>query len=693
MASTTLSPVLRYIRKIVDRSGFALVPDSQLLDRFIHHQNEAAFAELVERHGPMVMGACRRVLCNSHDAEDAFQATFLVLIRRACDIGDADRLANWLYGVAFRTATKAKTDAFRRQARESQAVHNRANSLEDEGLWHDVSPILDEEINLLPPKYRAPVVLCYLQGKTNEEAARQLGWPKGTVATRLFRARERLRHRLTRRGMAISTTVMATILSQARALGTLPASVVNGTIQTALLVVASHGLATGIVSNQIAALTKGVLKTMLISKLKTIATLGLVVGIAGVGVGAVTYGWKIAGPTEFRPVVATQVAHSWMAHSLPLDNEPAKHDEEPARAGSRGFEFRGVTDINVFKEQPPTIIPPAINLPPVPNDPSKETVHTPNFQVEAPTLEIAFKVCQAAEQYRKELSLLWLGKQLPRWKDRCRIQVNISPEGPSGATSFSFAEAKVSGQIMNLGGPLEIILASTLPHEMTHVILAHSFGRQLPRWADEGAAIMAETEKDRNRHESYLRQNRSRVIPLQKLMPMSDYPPEASILFAEGFSLTRFLVESGDRKKFLSFVEQGMSEGWDKAVKTHYSYQNVEEFEKAWLAHQQFQVREVGADWGGSVSIVEELPSFEFFAQDNRVIIQGIVGEERIYAAADRINYDQSKQVLILRGKGANSVKLQRQRGRTAEDIHASEIRYWLKDSKLEVDNSIDLRR
>jgi DNA-directed RNA polymerase specialized sigma24 family protein len=113
MASTPLGPVLRYIRKIVDRPGSAMVADSQLLDRFVHQQNEAAFATLVERHGPMVMGICRRILCNSHDAEDAFQATFLILVRRARDIGQPDRLANWLYGVAYRTAARSKTNAFR----------------------------------------------------------------------------------------------------------------------------------------------------------------------------------------------------------------------------------------------------------------------------------------------------------------------------------------------------------------------------------------------------------------------------------------------------------------------------------------------------------------------------------------------------------------------------------------------------
>jgi RNA polymerase sigma factor (sigma-70 family) len=175
MASTPLSPVLRYIRKIVDVPE-STVTDGQLLDRFVRHRNEAAFSALVERHGPMVMGICRRVLCNSHDAEDAFQATFLVLVRRSKDIARPGLLANWLYGVAYRTAAKAKADVLRRRTREAQAASNhQANAPGDQDLWNDVRPILDEEINLLPVKYRTPVVLCYLQGKTNEEAARQQG--------------------------------------------------------------------------------------------------------------------------------------------------------------------------------------------------------------------------------------------------------------------------------------------------------------------------------------------------------------------------------------------------------------------------------------------------------------------------------------------------------------------------------------
>jgi hypothetical protein len=172
---------------------------------------------------------------------------------------------------------------------------------------------------------------------------------------------------------------------------------------------------------------------------------------------------------------------------------------------------------------------------------------------------------------------------------------------------------------MTLSGPLEAILANTLPHEMTHVILAHSFGQPLPRWADEGAAIMAEGDKERKRHEAYIRRTLSRAIPLRKLLSMSDYPPEVLALFAEGYSLTRFLVESVDRQKFLAFVAQGMREGWDKAVKAHYPYENVEDLEKTWLA----QLREVRSQASPSQQNKEKLAaSQKIHYQIDMVVIE-----------------------------------------------------------------------
>jgi RNA polymerase sigma factor (sigma-70 family) len=190
--------------------------DAQLLRRFAASRDQDAFARLVERHGPLVLGVCRRVLGTVQDAEDAFQATFLVLARRAASIRDPDLLGNWLYGVASRIARKARAAVQKRQMREKPSPLL-PSLVAPAAADPDLGPVLDEELSRLPEKYRAAVVLCYLQGKTNEEAARLLQWPTGTVKGRLARARDLLRDRLTRRGLQASALLLAAYLAQAQA--------------------------------------------------------------------------------------------------------------------------------------------------------------------------------------------------------------------------------------------------------------------------------------------------------------------------------------------------------------------------------------------------------------------------------------------------------------------------------------------
>jgi RNA polymerase sigma factor (sigma-70 family) len=195
MAGRSLAPVLRHIRRLA-----APPSDGELLDRFHRHADESAFAELVRRHGPSVLGTCRRVLRDAHAAEDAFQATFLVLARRSGSLSRPEALSAWLHGVACRVAMKARTVSARRLRHEANAARPEAAPWTIEPP--DLRPVLDQEIARLPGPHRRAVVLCYLEGKTNEEAARLLGWPPGTVATRLAWARRRLRQRLDRRGLA-----------------------------------------------------------------------------------------------------------------------------------------------------------------------------------------------------------------------------------------------------------------------------------------------------------------------------------------------------------------------------------------------------------------------------------------------------------------------------------------------------------
>jgi RNA polymerase sigma factor (sigma-70 family) len=274
------------------------MPDEQLLERFIAHRDEAAFEALVRRHGPMVLGVCRRVLHDPHDAEDAFQATFLVLVRKAAAIGKRELLANWLYGVAHRTALKARAAAARRRGKEQPMVDPPCTEPGDAAVWRDLRPVLDGELQRLPAKYRAPVVLCYLEGKAYDEAAQQLGWPKGTLSTRLTQARELLRRRLTRRGVTLSAGALATALSPGAASAVVPMPLIASTSKAALALAAGQAAAAGVVSASVAALMEGVLKAMFLTKLKVVALMVLAVSI--VGGGAVAYG-VVAASQLFGP--------------------------------------------------------------------------------------------------------------------------------------------------------------------------------------------------------------------------------------------------------------------------------------------------------------------------------------------------------------------------------------------------------
>jgi RNA polymerase sigma factor (sigma-70 family) len=252
--------------------------DKLLLERFTRQKDEAAFAALVRRHGPMVLGVCQRILHNLNDAEDAFQATFVVLVRKSGSLTRPELLANWLYGVACRTALNAKAELTRRRACEIQVV-NMPAEVTDEVDWHDLRQVLDEEVNRLPEKYRVPFVLCYLEGKTNAEASQQLGCPKGTILSRLARARERLRVRLIRRGLVVSAGLFAVLLTENITSAILPAALADATVKAAIQFAVGKAATTGIVSVKVAALTTGVLRTMFLAKLKTVAMLVLLLGL------------------------------------------------------------------------------------------------------------------------------------------------------------------------------------------------------------------------------------------------------------------------------------------------------------------------------------------------------------------------------------------------------------------------------
>jgi RNA polymerase sigma factor (sigma-70 family) len=260
------------------------VPDAQLLLCFVDRRESTALEILVRRYAPMVWGVCSRILSNHHDIEDAFQATFLVLVRKASSIVPREMVGNWLYGVARQTALKARTTGAIRMKRECQVTTMPETSMRERVIWWDVQPMLDQELSQLPDKYRMAILLCDLEGKTRKEAARQIGCPEGTIATWLARGRLLLAKRLARHGLAVSDSSLATALSR-HARVYVPALVVSSTIRAARLFAADQTIAATMVSIRVAALTEGVPQAMLLSNLKVVTVLLLVMGIvAGLGI-------------------------------------------------------------------------------------------------------------------------------------------------------------------------------------------------------------------------------------------------------------------------------------------------------------------------------------------------------------------------------------------------------------------------
>ena len=276
---------MQWVRRVVPMPQGPDITDGQLLERFIRGRDAAAFEALVQWHGPMVLGVCRRLLRNEHDAEDAFQATFLVLVHKAASIVPREMVGNWLYGVAYRTALRAKSTAAKRRTIEKQvATMPEPEIAQADESWRLLQPLLDQELSRLPDKYRVPIVLCHLEGKTQKEAARLLAWPEGTVAVRLMRARAMLAKRLARCGLPLSAGLLALALVQNPMSAGVPAPLVAGTVKTATFVAAGQAVASGTIAPEVTALTKGVLTAMFLTKLNTALGVGaLVLVLAGLG--------------------------------------------------------------------------------------------------------------------------------------------------------------------------------------------------------------------------------------------------------------------------------------------------------------------------------------------------------------------------------------------------------------------------
>lgn len=295
MATSQMSEVIQHLRRAVLLCEG--MTDGQLLEGFISRRNESALAALVRRHGPMVWGVCRRVLHNHHDAEDAFQATFLVLVRKASSVVPREMVGNWLYGVAYQTALKARAVSAKRRTRERQVTDMPEPEVVEQHRSDAMQDLLDEELIHLPDKYRAVLLLCDMQGMTRKEAARQLAVPEGTVAGRLARARTMLAKRLARHGLQVSGCALTGVLSQSTASAGVPAAVVSSTIRAVTLFAAGQAVPAGAIAPRVIALMEGVLKTMYLNKLKIVSLVLFLLAVVGVSVGAFAYPTRAADPT------------------------------------------------------------------------------------------------------------------------------------------------------------------------------------------------------------------------------------------------------------------------------------------------------------------------------------------------------------------------------------------------------------
>ncbi|MDB5307179.1 MAG: hypothetical protein JWO38_1381 [Gemmataceae bacterium] len=300
MPTSPLSVVIQHLLADLRPDGDGMT-DGELLARFLRSRDEDSLAALVRQHASMVWGVCRRLL-NHHDAEDAFQATFLVLVRKAADV-PREAVANWLYGVARQTAVRLRATAAKQGRRETQVV-NMPEPTMPEVRDADLQRVVDEELSRLPDHYRGVVVLCDLEGMTRKAAARQLGIPEGSVASRLSRARAILAKRLAQRGVVISSGSVAAVFSAASASGSAPPALVASTIKTASLLAA--GQAAGVVSAKVAALTEGVLKVMFVSKINAALSAVLILGVMATGTTLLTYRMA-AGQNDKKPTVEKPV--------------------------------------------------------------------------------------------------------------------------------------------------------------------------------------------------------------------------------------------------------------------------------------------------------------------------------------------------------------------------------------------------
>jgi RNA polymerase sigma factor (sigma-70 family) len=335
-----MSNIFRNVSQAVARMGEVGRTDGQLLESFLRERDETAFEALVRRHGPMVLGVCRRVTGHAQDAEEAFQAAFLVLARKAASVRPREQLARWLYGVAYKTALKARVAAARRRTRERQVPAMPQPQARPEPS-DELCPVLDRELSRLPEKYRLPLVLCALEGRTYREAARQLGLSEGALSVRLVRAKVKLAARLSRLGLGLAAGSLSAVLA-ADAAASVPAPLVSSTVRGAAMFAAGR-TAADTIPTRVMALAKEVLGAMRLAQLKAAAVVAVAVLGAGLAAGGLAYR---SGHSENPgvPLVAD------VAPGAPREEgergakpPPREEGEVPRKRGPYGFVILGPT--------------------------------------------------------------------------------------------------------------------------------------------------------------------------------------------------------------------------------------------------------------------------------------------------------------------------------------------------------------
>jgi RNA polymerase sigma factor (sigma-70 family) len=513
---------------------------------------------------------CRR-LVGPASADDAFQATFLVLACRAGSVRKAGSVGSWLVGVAGRVA---------RQLRRRESGSNRQAELppmlcslppDSCLLASELAAVLDDELTRLSDDLRAPVVLCLMHGRTQEEAAAELGGSVRTVRRRLDRAKAVLRARLERRGV-VPVVAAGLVAGAGGPAGAVPAGLerraVNGVFEF---------LAGGPIT-PVAAVAKGVVGSMVQLKV-SVAVVSAAVVLIGFGVG-----WA----DEPKPEPAFPLP--------PLRTElpPAPPADQP---GSPAV---------------PPPLPPRVAAP-VQGE-SEAAYRSTNFLVAAPSPVQARMLAFEAEHLRREFALKWLGAELPKWNDQPLIRFRHDPGAYGGSTTFTFGGLPDKPILVRaqtqLTGSFLIVAETVLPKEVTHMVLAAHFGKPVPRWADEGIAELAwpngEAVLDNRMRDSL---NAGRGIRLRTLFRMTEYPRDVAVLYAQGHSVVRFLLARADavpvlsdvpllnqfyknvrtdgRQRLLAFVRLGMDGNreatWNEAAKEVYGFDSVDKLEEAWL--------------------------------------------------------------------------------------------------------------